>query len=32
VARFGHGLYAVNARFGILDPATASYQVVRVEP
>lgn len=32
VARFGNGLYAVNARFGIPDPATAPYQVVRVEP
>jgi sugar lactone lactonase YvrE len=31
-ARFGNGLYAVNARFGILDPGTAAYQVVRVEP
>jgi sugar lactone lactonase YvrE len=32
VARFGSGLYAVNARFGIEDPGTVPYQVVRVEP
>jgi sugar lactone lactonase YvrE len=31
VARFGSVLYAVNARFGIPDPETAEYAVVRVE-
>jgi sugar lactone lactonase YvrE len=31
VARFGSALYAVNARFGIADPETAEYAVVRVE-
>jgi sugar lactone lactonase YvrE len=31
VARFGNGLFAVNARFGITDPETAPFQVVRVE-
>lgn len=31
VAKFGSALYAVNARFGIADPATADYAVVRVE-
>jgi sugar lactone lactonase YvrE len=28
---FGNAVYAVNARFGIANPATAEYQVVRVE-
>jgi sugar lactone lactonase YvrE len=31
VARFGSALYAVNSRFGIPDPETADYSVVRVE-
>jgi hypothetical protein len=31
VARFGSALYAVNARFGIADPETADYSVVRLE-
>jgi sugar lactone lactonase YvrE len=31
VARFGSALYAVNSRFGIPDPETAAYSVVRVE-
>lgn len=31
VAKFGSALYAVNARFGIPDPETADYSVVRVE-
>jgi hypothetical protein len=31
VARFGSALYAVNARFGIADPETADYAVVRLE-
>ena len=31
VAAFGKFLYAVNARFGVPDPATAEYQVVRVD-
>ena len=30
IAGFGHGLYVVNARFGIADAATASYTIVRV--
>ena len=30
VAEFGSNLYAVNARFGIADPANAEYDVVRV--
>lgn len=30
VAGFGRALYAVNARFGTPDPATAKYSVVRV--
>lgn len=30
IAAFGSHLYAVNARFGISDPATAEYSVVRV--
>lgn len=30
VAGFGHSLYAVNARFGIPNPETAEYDVVRV--
>ncbi|WP_411964377.1 hypothetical protein [Haloferax sp. YSMS24] len=30
VAGFGNSLYAVNARFGIGDPANAEYDVVRV--
>jgi hypothetical protein len=31
IAEFGKALYAVNARFGTPEPATASYSVVRVE-
>ncbi len=31
VAKFGPALYAVNARFGIAEPETAEYTVVRVE-
>jgi sugar lactone lactonase YvrE len=31
VAKFGSALYAVNARFGIPEPETAEYSVVRVE-
>jgi hypothetical protein len=31
VARFGPALYAVNARFGVESPDTATYDVVRVE-
>jgi sugar lactone lactonase YvrE len=31
IARFGSVLYAVNSRFGIADPETADYSVVRVE-
>jgi sugar lactone lactonase YvrE len=31
IARFGTDLYAVNARFGVMDPATQPYSVVRVE-
>ena len=30
IAEFGHSLYAVNARFGIADPESASYDVIRV--
>lgn len=30
IAAFGSALYAVNARFGVTDPANASYDVVRV--
>jgi hypothetical protein len=30
IAAFGHDLYAVNARFGVDNPANASYEVVRV--
>jgi sugar lactone lactonase YvrE len=30
IDRFGHSLYAVNARFGVADPATAEYDVVRL--
>lgn len=30
VTEFGSSLYAVNARFGIADPANADYDVVRV--
>jgi streptogramin lyase len=31
VAKFGSALYAVNARFGVPSPETATYDVVRVE-
>ena len=31
VGRFGSALYAVNSRFGIPNPETAEYSVVRVE-
>jgi len=31
IAEFGKYLYAVNARFGVMDPATQPYSVVRVE-
>ncbi|MCB0129135.1 MAG: hypothetical protein KDE58_43010, partial [Caldilineaceae bacterium] len=31
IMRFGNAIYAVNARFGIADPNTAEYDVVRVE-
>jgi sugar lactone lactonase YvrE len=31
VGRFGDALYAVNARFGIPDPETADFAVVRVQ-
>ncbi|HXV32639.1 MAG TPA: hypothetical protein VD769_01420 [Gaiellaceae bacterium] len=31
IAAFGKRLYAVNARFGVADPATADYDIVRVE-
>jgi len=31
VAAFGNALYAVNARFGVQDPNSASYSIVRVE-
>lgn len=31
IARFGAALYAVNAKFGIGDPQSASYEIVRVE-
>ena len=31
VAPFGKYLYAVNARFGIASPDTATYSVVRVD-
>lgn len=31
VAKFGSALYAVNARFGIPEPESAEYSVVRVE-
>ncbi|MGH2635084.1 MAG: SMP-30/gluconolactonase/LRE family protein [Actinomycetota bacterium] len=31
VAKFGSALYAVNSRFGIPEPETAEYSVVRVE-
>jgi sugar lactone lactonase YvrE len=30
IAAFGHDLYAVNARFGVDNPANAPYEVVRV--
>jgi len=32
IDRFGDALYAVNARFGVADPESAEYEVVRVEP
>jgi len=31
IAEFGKYLYAVNARFGVMDPATQPFSVVRVE-
>jgi sugar lactone lactonase YvrE len=31
IAEFGKYLYAVNARFGVMNPATQPYSVVRVE-
>jgi sugar lactone lactonase YvrE len=31
VAKFGPALYAVNSRFGVPDPETADYTVVRIE-
>jgi sugar lactone lactonase YvrE len=31
IAEFGRALYAVNARFGIMNPAEASFSVVRLE-
>jgi len=31
IAQFGKYLYAVNARFGVMDPANQPYSVVRVE-
>jgi outer membrane protein assembly factor BamB len=31
IAAFGKRLYAVNARFGVADPTTAEYDVVRFE-
>ncbi|HXV96020.1 MAG TPA: hypothetical protein VD695_05690 [Gaiellaceae bacterium] len=31
IAEFGKALYAVNARFGTPEPATASYDVVRLD-
>jgi sugar lactone lactonase YvrE len=31
IAQFGKYLYAVNARFGVMNPATQPYSVVRVE-
>ena len=30
IDEFGHRLYAVNARFGVSDPASADYQVVQL--
>jgi sugar lactone lactonase YvrE len=30
IARFGSRLYAVNSRFGIMDPEIAAYEVVRL--
>ena len=30
IARFGDSLYAVNARFGVPDPETAEYRVIRL--
>lgn len=32
VASYGGALYAVNARFGVPNPESASYTIVRVEP
>jgi sugar lactone lactonase YvrE len=32
VAAFGRGLCAVNARFGVANPESATYTIVRVEP
>jgi hypothetical protein len=31
IAEFGRALYAVNARFGVTDPATQPFSVVRLE-
>jgi len=31
IGSFGHFLYAVNARFGVANPASAAYQVVQVQ-
>ena len=31
IAEFGKYLHAVNARFGVMNPATQPYSVVRVE-
>lgn len=31
IAEFGHFLYAVNAKFGVENPAETSYEVVQVE-
>lgn len=31
IARFGNAIYAVNARFGIPDPNTGPYDIVRVQ-
>jgi hypothetical protein len=31
IAEFGKYLYAVNARFGVMNPATQPFSVVRVE-
>jgi hypothetical protein len=31
IAEFNKALYAVNARFGVPDPAVQAYSVVRLE-